>query len=284
MGGYTSHRKSGMRWLNAGVFIALSALLGAWSSARAEDTWTSPAPGLVHLHRVEGRIDVHALFVDLHATHLSLVSTRQQDRGLSVTEFAKRYGADIAINANYFHWDMRSCGLAAGDGLPWTDSYTSGCVMTFGFGRYGRAAAFDSSFLAKGPLPWTWMSDAVTGKPWIIRNGLIPWSVRNPRHMSGRHPRTALGLTRDRSTLIVLVADGRRKGVPGLNGRELAYLMESLGAHNAVNLDGGGSSLLYVAQEGGVQNQPSDGRPRPVANHLGIRLGIRLDSRLSRRR
>jgi hypothetical protein len=41
---------------------------------------------------------------------------------------------------------------------------------------------------------------------------------------------------------------------------------------DAVNLDGGGWRALFIAAEGGVVNQPSDGGERPVMNHLGIRV------------
>jgi len=47
---------------------------------------------------------------------------------------------------------------------------------------------------------------------------------------------------------------------------ELAGLMEEIGCTDAVNLDGGGSSTMWLG--GRVMNQPSDGRERPVANSL----------------
>jgi exopolysaccharide biosynthesis protein len=63
----------------------------------------------------------------------------------------------------------------------------------------------------------------------------------------------------------------------GITLKELADLMISLGAQNAMNLDGGGSSTMVVEGEDGrprILNSPIDnyipGRERPVANHLGI--------------
>jgi len=64
------------------------------------------------------------------------------------------------------------------------------------------------------------------------------------------------------------VADGRREGVPGLTLPELAALMVELGACTAVNLDGGGSTALWLRER--IINQPSDGVERKVANHLGV--------------
>ena len=65
-----------------------------------------------------------------------------------------------------------------------------------------------------------------------------------------------------------MVADGRRAGVPGPTLPELAALLLELGACTAVNLDGGGSSALWLRDR--VVNQPSDGAERRVANHLAV--------------
>jgi exopolysaccharide biosynthesis protein len=63
----------------------------------------------------------------------------------------------------------------------------------------------------------------------------------------------------------------------GITLNELARLMISLGAQDAMNLDGGGSSTMVVASKDGqprILNSPIDnyipGRERPVANHLGV--------------
>ena len=86
-----------------------------------------------------------------------------------------------------------------------------------------------------------------------------------------RHPRTAVGLTRDGWHLILLVVDGRRPGTAaGMTGDELAATLVGLGCHTAMNLDGGGSTTL-VGRDG-VINQPSDGRERSVADALGVRF------------
>jgi hypothetical protein len=91
-----------------------------------------------------------------------------------------------------------------------------------------------------------------------------------------RHPRTAAGVSRDGRTLLLLVVDGRRPGWSiGATLPELAALMIDAGAWSAINLDGGGSSALWHREQGAagrVLNRPSDGRVRPVANHLGVRV------------
>jgi hypothetical protein len=88
-----------------------------------------------------------------------------------------------------------------------------------------------------------------------------------------RHPRTAAGVTADGHTLILLVVDGRQPAHSvGVTLPELADLMLELGAAEALNLDGGGSTSFYLRRADGsvVTNQPSAGKWRPVANHLGL--------------
>jgi len=74
--------------------------------------------------------------------------------------------------------------------------------------------------------------------------------------VAARQPRTLAGVRTDGTVLLVTV-DGRRPGwSAGMTLREAARLMRSLGAHDALNLDGGGSSTMTVRGE--VVNRPSD--------------------------
>lgn len=91
--------------------------------------------------------------------------------------------------------------------------------------------------------------------------------------MAARHPRTAIGITADRRTLQFVVVDGRnRRASVGATGLELAWLMAQVGAWQAFNLDGGGSSTMW-ARGRGIVNSPSDGSERSVLNHVGIFTG-----------
>jgi hypothetical protein len=77
---------------------------------------------------------------------------------------------------------------------------------------------------------------------------------------AGRHPRAALALSDE--NLIALVCDGRRTGLDaGLTLAELAELLASLGAREAINLDGGGSTALI--HRGHLLNRPYDDQDRP---------------------
>jgi hypothetical protein len=91
--------------------------------------------------------------------------------------------------------------------------------------------------------------------------------------VASRNPRTLVGVRAD-GTLLLVTVDGRAPGWSvGMTLREAARLMRSLGARDALNLDGGGSSTMTVRGE--VVNRPSDRvgeRPvqRPVSNGLFV--------------
>jgi exopolysaccharide biosynthesis protein len=87
--------------------------------------------------------------------------------------------------------------------------------------------------------------------------------------VASRHPRTMAGVRRDGSLLLVTV-DGRRPGwSAGVTLREGARVMRSLGAHHALNLDGGGSTAMAV--RGRTVNLPSDpAGERPVSDAIMV--------------
>jgi hypothetical protein len=109
---------------------------------------------------------------------------------------------------------------------------------------------------------------AITGNVFLMRDGKK--LAKDDRDL---HPRTALGITEDRTGLILLVVDGRETFSRGLTMVELARLMQQLGSYEAINLDGGGSSTMVARKRNGkvkVLNTPSDGKPRDVPNGLEI--------------
>lgn len=113
---------------------------------------------------------------------------------------------------------------------------------------------------------------ALGGGPRLVRAGQVEVTGVEERFqpdvLLGRAPRTAVGVTED-GKLLLVVADGRNPAVSsGLTLEELAELMRSLGARDAMNLDGGGSSTLVL--RGLVLNEPSDGDERPVGSGLFV--------------
>ncbi len=117
---------------------------------------------------------------------------------------------------------------------------------------------------------WTDVAQAVGGGPWLVRDGKIAVDGEQEgfsatSFVNQRHPRTAAGVSAD-NTLILATVDGRQAFSRGATLSEMAALMLRLGAIQAINLDGGGSTTMVV--NGAYINSPSDGEPRPVANAL----------------
>lgn len=90
----------------------------------------------------------------------------------------------------------------------------------------------------------------------------------------GANPRTAIGFNKDNTEMIMVTIDGRNKDYVGVKQTELAEIMLSLGAYNAVNMDGGGSTTMGVDflrnSNVTVVNIPSDGRERKIASGVGV--------------
>lgn len=111
----------------------------------------------------------------------------------------------------------------------------------------------------------------VSGGPLLVENGSVHVRIAEeqiaPDIARGRAPRTALGLKKD-GTLLLLVVDGRSSASAGLTLTELAQYLVKLGAVSAVNYDGGGSSEMVI--NGKIVNNPSDGRERAVSIGLGL--------------
>ncbi len=93
-------------------------------------------------------------------------------------------------------------------------------------------------------------------------------------NVSGTNPRSALGISKDGRKLYFTVVEGRTDNSSGMSMSELAAFMKYIGAHTAVNLDGGGSSTLVTKnlKDSSYENVnvPSDGAQRKVSSSLAI--------------
>ena len=120
-------------------------------------------------------------------------------------------------------------------------------------------------------LGWAGVLDSIGGSPILLQNGKVV--VTNcSSYLCEVHPRTAVGTTAD-GKVIIMVVDGRWPGYSvGMNLVQLANEMKKFGAVNALNLDGGGSSTMWVRGMG-VINKPSDGTERSVSNALLVLPG-----------
>ncbi|MFC7241779.1 phosphodiester glycosidase family protein [Catellatospora aurea] len=109
---------------------------------------------------------------------------------------------------------------------------------------------------------------AIGGNLVLVKDG-VATTVSHPKN-----PRTAVGFSADGLKMWLVVVDGRSTASVGMTYVELAAYMKSLGADDAINLDGGGSSTLVARMPGAtsvsVRNTPSDGAQRAVPNGIGF--------------
>ncbi len=198
------------------------------------------------------------------------------------SRMASLHDAVAAINGSYY--DMKrgnsACFLAI-------DREVVDTTLTSEFSRVTGAVQ-----LRKGKMkliPWNLETEkSYKGKkketilasgPMMLENGVqSDWSNCAEAFINTKHPRSAVAITKDKRILLVTV-DGRSPGnAIGVNIPELAHLIRILNGRDALNLDGGGSTTLWIsgAEANGVVNYPSDNRKfdhageRRVANILYI--------------
>lgn len=234
-------------------------------ACRAGAQWTPVADGVDYQHIRRGELDAYVTRIDLREEAIKVVATNADDRGLTVSDFARKRDAIVAINADYFDEKLQPIGVSAGACGPWwkgTDVGRKQGLVAFGRGRAG--------IQANTMKTRRWMKAAVSGWPMLVSGCKVIETLPGSDHFTrAPHPRTAVGLSSDGRTAYFVVTDGRREGIPGLTLPELAKFMhEELGACEAMNLDGGGSSAMWVRDA--IVNVPSDGKERVVGNHLAV--------------
>ena len=198
---------------------------------------------------------------------------------MAPTTIAAREGFDVVVNGDFFQargvkdaegtnaayradlWGA-VVGPAVTDGRVWSvGTNATPCLVV----HRDRTVA-----LASVERPGADDFEVVAGNTLLVRDGQVV-----PHRAKTRHPRTAVGLNAAGTRLTLLVVDGRKPKVAvGMSYDELAAELLRLGCQQALNLDGGGSSLMAVrdplTRRYHILNQPTDGHERPVANALGI--------------
>ena len=182
----------------------------------------------------------------------------------ATSRLAEQAGAEAAVNGTYFNMKKGGavCLLKTAGRVRDTTSLqelrrrTTGAVrITHGrlklvpWDRRRELSARrrgEADYLASGPLL-------------VSRGKTCDWSTCDSAFVYTKHPRSAVALTRKGKILLVAV-DGRNAvHAAGVNLPELAHLLHLLGASEALNLDGGGSTTLWLKGEG-VVNYPSDNK------------------------
>ncbi len=112
---------------------------------------------------------------------------------------------------------------------------------------------------------WNDVKHIISGGPYLVKNGevFVDMTAQKLGAIGGRNPRSAIGYTKD-NNLILVAVDGREGSSIGMTLMELANFMKSIGCVGAMNLDGGGSTVMYVS--GKVVNKPQVYGGIPISN------------------
>jgi exopolysaccharide biosynthesis protein len=264
-------------------------ILAACTVAPAEVKVTSWSPAYVGIDQATGSIDgkdasvVYAMRIHLKARGISFVVTPHSGAmdtvSDTITNFAKKNHVQVAINTGFFtpcchlfQEDKNILGLSISEGKivssPSTDGkYIVSLLMT----RKNKAVIATVSPDTKLSKVFT----AVTGSAIIVQNGKNTGDINKLNSAGAANPRTAVGLSKNKHYLYLVVIDGRHPGYSiGTTNKETADIMIALGAYTALNLDGGGSTTMVKTDEQDnvvLVNHPSGKTERFDASALGVR-------------
>ena len=254
---------------------AQTALHNAKPAEQVSWNTTEIAPGVTWQHKqaifFPGQllhVNVLRIGNDHHAYRLA-VGYVPKGR-VKTSEFCRRAGAIAGINGGYF--SMK------GDGPTSYLKAEGKTIVTFGRKAGARPDRENAALVIdpQGRLHLESVRDdevyardenareVVVAGPLLLKDGRPVPVAEHPRH-----PRSVLGLTPAGEILMVTV-DGRTPQSIGADYRELQQLMATLGCVDAINLDGGGSTTLWIAADGGkICNWPCEkSGERPVADVL----------------
>ena len=248
---------------------------GAFAGA----TWKEVFQGVDHaaVKLTDPRpLKAQVLRVKLETPGVSMVATPDngeapgETTGERTTTFLKRMGCQAAVNAGPFD----KVTSAEGGALEVSGLQVSGGKVVSKDNGYpvllidagGRAR------IRKKPA-LTGIREAVSGFQVVL------WEGRTVATDVKLHPRTGAGVSGDGKTLWLLVVDGRQVGTSeGCTTVEMAGWLRAMGAEAGLNLDGGGTTTMVLADPEGkpdILNRPIHagipGWERPAGSHLGIR-------------
>jgi len=226
--------------------------------------------------------EINLIAIDLNNKAVKLGLEGFADTLFLMSEIAKATHATVAINGAFF--DTKN-----GGGVTLLKKDGTIINRTTMFDKKGKptersngALILDgkrTTIINADPANMLWDEQLkaknmlVCGPVLISKNHLV--NLEKNAFNDNRHPRSAIAISTN-NKLLLITADGRNAQAQGMNLHELAFFLKVYGAKDALNLDGGGSTTLYVKGQGtsGVVNYPSDNKlfdhqgERKVANIL----------------
>jgi hypothetical protein len=270
-------------------------------------------PGVVyyeeHLQNLLGNPQVvNVLAVALDEPRVRIELTANDVWGLTrtpVSQLAQHAGALAAINGGFAParvFPEVGYGMMKFRGKVWpfvNDPAFNDTYEAHGRNAVGIDAAGRWHFRSRGAQGWEvgarwaadWpeMVDAMAGGSHILRGGrvhpLVVAATTQGAYLTedvlhrltfNRHPRTAIGITPDRIAVLVTVA-GRFPGIAsGMTLHEIGELMRLIGCRDALELDGGGSTTMWIGQApyNGVVNYPTDNGQFDHEGARSLRLSV----------
>ncbi|MBZ0289709.1 MAG: phosphodiester glycosidase family protein [Anaerolineae bacterium] len=278
------------------VFLILVAVVGAylfWYTHRPLPAAVTDRPifqsiTYSRLIRSEPRpLVIHVVRVGLDAPGIGFLVTPPdnvdgyQYRARTVSQFLDDFDVQVAINADGFEpwWEYGPFNYYPhdGDGTNAVGlTVSQGRVVKDGTPEHASLFISEDNRVSFTP-PAENFYNVVSAMHTLMVDGVYLNNVTNA-YMHDLHPRTAVALSQDERTFIIVVVDGRQPNYSeGVSLPELAAIVAEQGGYTALNMDGGGSSALVMQgadgrplQLGSAIHTRIPGRERPVANHLGV--------------
>lgn len=224
---------------------------------------------------IERRSDgdfVNVVKIKSDCSGLKIVGSKYEDKGMTTSEFVKKYKADVAVNANFSRHDKSNSvmGLVVSDGVAWQGSSDSLNEAMFYCDRFNKCKV--ESLGSKSDIP---KDAAIVVSGWqAYENGSFKCPPKAIdacfKHNGGdRHPRTAIGIGSDNNIYLFSV-DGRQPKFPGVSLAEFDEILKKYSILHAVNLDGGGSTTLVVKGVRVSKLPVNQKVERIVPNHIGF--------------
>lgn len=212
---------------------------------------------------------VHVVQLDLREPGLRLQLSDQTQRGLPMNQLVPVGQALVSANASFFGRGFVPRGHTVSDGQVWAGVLLPQDSPLLSCDRVQRCRID----FEPGADPVAGGFNVVAGTPWLLRGGQARQSADDSTCAAlcdKPHPRTALGLDASRRWLTLVLAEGRRGAVVGVRLAALAQWMASLGVVDAINLDGGGSSTLWLRGRAVMDRPFNEPTERALANALHI--------------
>lgn len=230
--------------------------------------WTAVHPGVLYAKRAPVPDSVvHVVRVDLSAARFEV--SAGEERGLTLDAMSATPRSVVSANASFFDRSFQPRGTTVSNGVAWSP------VMAQQQSPLLACDARQQCVIALVP-PYErkpeW-HNVVAGTPWLVNQGQVRTAQDDAQCKSlceTQHPRTAVGLDATGHHLFIVTAEGRKPPVLGLSLVQLSRIMADLGVVDAVNLDGGGSSALFLQGKSVMERPTNEPNQRKVANAIHI--------------